>query len=153
MRRVVGTILPAVLLVAFAGAGAAAAYAPPAIPSAFVARFDQNRFLAGSGTATSRVDLLAVGGQVTTRLLGRPPGERWQILIYDVGTCSNVRHVVLRLPILVIGSEGGRTESVELTATSRQAIIRALRDRARLAVRLSSGSYHTCQRYYPVQLR
>ena len=151
MRRLVGPMLPAALLVALAGAGAAAAYAPPAIPSAFAARFDQNRFPYGSGTATSRVDLLAVGGQVTTRLLGRPPGERWELVIYDVGTCSDVRHVVLRLPFLVIGSEGHRTERVELTAASRQAIIRALRDRARLALRLSSGSYHTCQRYYPVQ--
>lgn len=153
MRRLVGTILPTALLVSLAGAGAAAAYAPPAIPSAFVARFDQNRFLGGSGTSTSRVDLLAVGGHITTRLLDRPPGERWQLVLYDAGTCDDVRHVVLRLPDLVVGSEGRRTERVDLTASSRQAIIRALRDRARLAIRLSSGSYHTCQRYYPAQLR
>ncbi len=153
MKRFVGTLLPLLLLVALAGpAASAAAFAPPAIPSAFVARFFENRFPDGSGTATSRIDLLEVGGHVSTQLVGRPPGERWELALYDAGSCDDVRHVALALPPLVIGSVGRRFQRLELTATARRAIIRALTDRARLVLRLSNGSYRTCQRYFPVQL-
>lgn len=151
MRRLVG-ILSAVMLVALGTVASAAAYAPPAIPSSQVARFDEGRFVGGTGTATSRVDLLAVGGQVSTRLVGRPPGERWELVLYDAGTCDDVQHVVLTLPALVVGSDGHRSQRVALTASSRRAIIRAQTERARLVLRLSSGSYHTCRRYFPVQL-
>ncbi len=151
MQRLVGA-LSAVALIALGAVASVAAYAPPAIPSSVVARFDQGRFLGGTGAAISRVDLLAVGGQVSTRLEGRPPGERWELMLYDAGTCDDVQHIVLTLPVLVIGSDGHRFQSVALTASSRGAIIRAQTERARLVLRLSSGSYHTCRRYFPVPL-
>ncbi len=143
-------IMSAVAVMLLGAATSAEAYAPPAIPSSVVARFDQNRFLGGSGMAVSRVDLLAVGGSVSTRLAGRPAGERWDLILFDSGTCDDVQHVVLTLPALVIGADGHRFQRVALTTSSRRAIIRAQTERARLVLRLASGSYRTCQRYYPV---
>ena len=121
------------------------------LPSADEAVFFPNQFPGGTGSALSVIHLKAgPGSTISTQFKGRPPGEVWALLLYDQGTCSAVKHVVMTLPSVRIGSTGGRTSKVVLSAAMRRAIITSFSAPRALIVRLSRGSYSTCHQYFPV---
>jgi hypothetical protein len=66
--------------------------------------FQSNRFPDGVGSAL--IAIYSGEEELTETEITRPVGERWRVEIYDRGVCTNVRHVVLRLPARVVGSVG-----------------------------------------------
>jgi hypothetical protein len=122
-----------------------------ALPAGFEAVFFSNQFPGGKGSALSAIHLpLGPGGTISTQFKGRPPGEIWGLELYDRGTCAAVKHVVMTLPSVRIGSTGGRTGKVILTAAMRRAIITTFSAPRALVIRLSNGSYSTCHRFFPI---
>jgi hypothetical protein len=122
---------------------------PPAIPYNAAAHFLSNRFV-GGGTATSVIRIFEKSGSISTQFVNRHPGETWALQLYDVGTCTTVRHIVATLPSIRIGADGRRTGGVTFSVTTRQATLTALTYRKVIVLRLSMAGYHTCQRYYPI---
>jgi hypothetical protein len=137
------------LVLAVASSAPAVSGTDVAIPYAGAARFLPNRF-PDKGTAISVIHLLASGGSVTTQLVGQPPNQTWRAELYDAGTCSRIRHLVLILPRVWVGSDWRRTTRLILSTATRFAILRALATRHTLVLRLSTDDYRTCQRYFPI---
>ena len=149
MTRQLKWSVPLILVLAAAFAPATTA-SDVALPAGFEAIFSANLFPGGTGTALSAIHIpVGPGGTISTQFKGRPAGETWAIELYDRGTCTAVKHVVLTLPSVRIGSDGNRTGKVILTPATRRAIIATFSAPRALVVRLSRGSYSTCRRYFP----
>lgn len=158
MRRLMRSLAMVLLLAAsFASAAAASptresgvVESDVALPAGFEAIFFTNRFPGGKGSVLSAIHFpVGPGGTLSTQFKGRPPGEVWTLELYDRGTCTAVKHVVMRLPSVRIGSTGARTSKVMLTGAMRSAIVTTLSAPRALVIRLSHGSYSTCHRYFP----
>jgi hypothetical protein len=121
-----------------------------AVPLKMAARFSGARFV-GAMNATSVLSVPVNGGaSISTQVSLGVPGQTWSLDLYDHGTCDHVVDLVASLPGLTVGSSGARTQAVTLSSRLRTAVLTALATRKTLVLRMSSGSYRTCQRYYPV---
>jgi hypothetical protein len=80
--------------------------------------------------------------RVTTVFRGRTPGENWQLEVFDRGTCNLVRHLVVSLPSITIGSTGRGTSRLLFSAAQYGVVAAAFE--GPLTLRASHAGRHYC---------
>ena len=139
-----------VLVAATSSPSAVVANVRLAFPVHLVASLGSNRFLGGRGDAVSTLALAADReGSIAVQIKDRPPGEQWQVQLYDQGTCAHPVDVLARLPDLVVGSSGVRTVKLTLGPALWARIVSADETPRPLVVRIAHPGYAACARYFP----